>query len=179
MKFEIPFVEEIYKSQTKLNFEIAWKENLKKSRNQLFIYIPILALGVLMVSDNENNGYFLIFMGLLGITIYLNYLINYYQQKKKYFLLIDKEAKQELIINFINIWEFDEDFFRIKNYKYEAKFNWIAFKGFRNIQNNIFLDLNSGYVSSYILSQEEIGEENYKNVINLLERKFNNKSIIN
>ena len=90
MKFEIPFVEEIYKSQTKLNFEIAWKENLKKSRNQLFIYIPILALGVLMVSGKENNGYILIFMGLLGITIYLNYLINYYQQKKKYFLLIDE-----------------------------------------------------------------------------------------
>jgi len=178
MKFEIPFVEEIYKSQTKLNFEIAWKENLKKSRNQLFIYIPILALGVLMVSGKENNGYILIFMGLLGITIYLNYLINYYQQKKKYFLLIDEEAKQELKINFINIWEFDEDFFRIKNFKYEAKFNWIAFKGFRNIQNNIFLDLNSGYVSSYILSQEEIGVENFKNVISFLERKLNNRSSI-
>ena len=39
-------------------------------------------------------------MGLLGITIYLNYLINYYQQKE-ILLLIDKEAKQELIINLL------------------------------------------------------------------------------
>ena len=52
--------------------------------------------------------------------------------------------------------------FRIKTINI-SKQNLIGLhlKGFRNIQI-IFLDLNSGYVSSYILSQEEIGEENYK-----------------
>ena len=30
MKFEVPFVEEIYRSQTKLYFDITWKESLKK-----------------------------------------------------------------------------------------------------------------------------------------------------
>ena len=128
-----------------------------------------------MIIGKENNGNIFIFMGVLGITIYLNYLRTYYQQKKKYFALIDEEVNQELKINYTNVWEFEEEYFRIKSYKSEVKFNWIAFKRFRNIENNIFLDLNTGYVSSYILSQDEIGIENYKNVISFLEIKFRNE----
>ncbi|HSD08283.1 hypothetical protein, partial [Flavobacterium sp.] len=106
------------------------------------------------------------------------YRTNYaYQNSKKTYLkLIENEIKGQLESNEISIWEFNDEYFNYKDYKYEAKIKWNAFKNYRIIEDNIFLDLNIGNQSSYILSKEEIGNDSFENIVELVHTKINRTS---
>ncbi|SHI83449.1 hypothetical protein [Flavobacterium terrae] len=55
---------------------------------------------------------------------------------------------------------------------YQRKHNWDAFKSYRIIEDNIFLDLNVGNQLSCVLGNEEIGEDSYVKIIMLIDDKI-------
>ncbi|ULC58413.1 hypothetical protein MBM09_10815 [Flaviramulus sp. BrNp1-15] len=176
MKFEIPFEEQIYKEQMTLNFNTTWSKNLKKNNKRLIWAIPFILLGGLIIYG-EN------YLGFLFIAIGIHYLINFYdyysyhkKSKAKFFELIEMEIIGQKNANENCIWEFNEDHFRYKDYKYEAKIKWEAFKSNRIIDKNIFLDLNVGNNSSYVLGEIEIGTENFIKVTEFVKNKIGQKT---
>jgi len=171
MKFEIPFIEEIYKNQVKLNFDFVWKKTIKKNKKTLLTSIVLFLLGFLIIYGNDNIGYILIAFSIYGFIEFYRIQSAYKKSKLNYFTITENEIIKQIEISEKSIWEFNDEYFRYKDYKYDAKINWIAFKGYRIIENNIFLDLNVGNFSSYILSQVEVGNDNFNEIIQLVDQK--------
>ncbi|MDP2161467.1 MAG: hypothetical protein Q8K02_13360 [Flavobacterium sp.] len=176
MKFEIPFKEEIYKKQTSLNLSLTWEKILKKNKKNLIIYIFFISIGFLTIYGGGNIGVIFIIIGLFGLLECYRINTAYQNYKKTYLKLIENEIKGQLESNEKSVWEFNDDYFSYKDYKYEAKIKWNAFKNYRIIEDNIFLDLNVGNQSSYILSKEEIGNDSFENIIELIHTKINRTS---
>ena len=58
------------------------------------------------------------------------------------------------------------------DYKYEAKIKWNAFKSTRVIDKNLFIDLNIGNNSSYVIGETELGTENFDKVTEFIKSKI-------
>ncbi|WP_375325047.1 hypothetical protein [Flagellimonas sp. GZD32] len=172
MKLEIPFDENIYSEQTSLNFNLAWNENLKNNKKRLYWGIPSIIFGAFLTYQ-EN------YLGILFLGIGIHYGINFYdfyshykKNKTKYLELIKSEIDGQKSSNQDSIWEFNEEYFRYKYYKYDAKIKWNAFKSYRIIDKNLFLDLEVGNNSSYILGESEVGKEKFEEIIEFVKMKI-------
>lgn len=174
MKFEISFDEAIFKEKMKLKFDLVWKKKLKNIWTCLLVLIPSLLIASIFLITGKGGKqlYVLIFISSLGVVFNIFFLRLYYMQKKKYFNKLNNEVKNALEIKINDIWEFDNEYFKITTNKFESKIKWDRFEGFREIEKSIFLDLNTVSYSSYILSKKEIGEDNYKKTILFLEQKL-------
>lgn len=174
MKFEISFEETIFKEKMKLNFHLVWKKSLKNTRARLLILIIILIVTsfILIIGKGDKQLYILILIGSVGIISGLNFLRIYRTEKQKYYYDVDKEIRNATEIKINDVWEFEKDYFKLKTNKSETKIHWEEFKGFREIEKTIFLDLKATSKICYILSAKEIGADNYKKVITFLEQKL-------
>ncbi|MUU79904.1 hypothetical protein [Winogradskyella endarachnes] len=171
MKFELPFNEQTYNEQMTLNFNTAWNDNLKKNKKRLILAIPMILLGGLIIYG-EN------YLGFLFIAIGIHYLINFYdyysyykKSKNNFFELVKTEKNGQLDAGENSVWEFNDEYFRYKDYKYEAKIKWEAFKSTRVIDKNLFIDLNVGNKSSYVIGETELGTENFNKVTEFVKTK--------
>ena len=77
MKLEIPFNENIYSEQATLNFNLAWKENLKNKKKRLFWAIPSIIFGAFL-THQEN------YLGFLFLGIGIHYIVNFYDYYSYY-----------------------------------------------------------------------------------------------
>lgn len=172
MKFELPFNAQIYTDQMTLNFHTAWNENLKNNRNRLFWAIPMIILGGLIIYGKNNVGFLFMAIGIHYSINFYDYYAYYKKNKNNFFSLVEKEKNNQLKANENSIWEFNDDHFRYKDYKYEAKIKWEAFKSTRVIDKNLFLDLGLGNDSSYVIGEIEIGSENFNTLLEFVKRKI-------
>lgn len=178
MKFEIPFNKQIYKEQMELNFNTAWKDNLQKNKKRLFYGIPIVLIGLLIAYTENCLGFFFIGYGLHFLINFFDYNSYYKKSKHNYFDSTESEIKGQTNANENCIWEFNEEYFRYKDYRYDGKIKWKTFQRTRVIDNNLFIDLNVGYHLSYIIGEKEVGAENFQNIIAFVKQKIRNKTSI-
>lgn len=176
MKYEIAFDKKIYYDQTAINFNVAWNKNLKKNKRNLFFSILLIVLGFLIIYGKNKLGYPSLFVGIYYLIDGIRYLLFYKKQRDRYFDLVNSEMIKHEKAQETTIWEFNEDYFSYKDYKYEAKIKWNAFKGYRIINKNLFLDLEIGNASSYIIGAIEIGNEEFDKLLNFVERKIGDKT---
>lgn len=172
MKFELPFNAQIYTKQMTLNFHTAWNENLKNNRNRLFWAVPMIIIGGLIIYGENNLGFLFMAIGIHYSINFYDYYTFYKKRKKAFFELVEKEKNGQIAANENSVWEFNDDHFRYKDYKYEAKIKWKAFKSTRVIDKNLFLDLGLGNDSSYVIGEIEIGSENFNTLIEFVKRKI-------
>lgn len=176
MILEIPFNVDIYKRQTNLQLDIQWNKILRKSKKNLFFSIGLFLFGALAVYGKGNVGYVFIIFGIYGFIQFYKINAAYQKTKKEFQKIVSDEIKGQVESNENSIWEFNEEYFRYKDYKYDSKINWDAFKSYRIIEDNIFLDLNVGNQLSYVIGKEEIGENSYLKIIKLLDDKIKRTS---
>lgn len=172
MKFELPFNEQIFKEQITLNFNTAWNKNMKINKKRLIWGVPMILLGVLILYGGNNLGFLFLAIGIHYLINFYNYYSFYKKSKKAFFELVEKEKNNQIEANENSIWEFTDDHFRYKDYRYEAKIKWKAFKSFRVIDKNLFLDLDVGNKSSYTIGETEIGAENFNTLIEFVKLKI-------
>lgn len=170
MKFEIPFDKNIHEEQNKLSFDLAWSKNLKKRRENLILGIILIILGILILIGQNNIGVIFIGMGILSLIFCYRANDYYIKNKKNYFDIINTEAEECLQAVDNEIWEFQEDYFRYKNYKQDSTLKWNAFSSLKKINETIFLDTNIGI--RFILSEKEVGSEKFEQIITFLENKI-------
>lgn len=178
MKFETSFDKTIFQEKMRLYFYLVWKNSLKSTLLRLVVLILILIVPsfFLLIGKGGKQLYILILIMLVGIIYSLNFLRIYHAEKRKYFNDLDKEIKNAEQIKVYNVWEFEEDYFKLKTYKSESVIQWEEFKSFRETEETIFLDLKSSFNMCYVLSAKEIGTSNYKKVISFLEQKLKKSS---
>ncbi|WP_298136919.1 hypothetical protein [Flavobacterium sp.] len=176
MKFDLPFKEHITRKQLNLNLELYWKKTLKSYKRNLIISIVGILLGSLIVYGNGNVGFVFIAMGTYGIFEFCKIRVAYNNSKRKYFETINKLVEEQIKSGTNSTWEFNEDNFAYKDYKFDLKIKWEGFSGFRVIEDNLFLDVINNHLLSYILGKEEIGDEQFENLIVFIETKLKRTS---
>lgn len=176
MKFDLPFKENITRKQLNMNLELYWKKTLKDYKRNLIISIIVILLGSLIVYGKGNVGYVFMAMGTYGIFEFYKIRVAHHRSKRKYFEAINKVVEEQINSSKNSIWEFNEDYFGYKDYKFDLKIKWEGFSGFRVIEDNLFLDVINKDLLSYILGKEEIGEEQFENLIVFIETKLKRTS---
>ena len=176
MIFEIPFDEEITRKQTNLKFQLLWKKSLKNRKTNLFISIGFFLFGCIVIYGNGNVGYVFVVVGIFGIYMFYSLTLAYHRSKKKYIAVVESEIEKYKLSRENSIWEFDNEYFCYKDYKYNTKIKWDGFVSFKIIDDNLFLDLADNSPLSYILAKEEVGDESFQNVIDFLESKLKRTS---
>lgn len=172
MKFEIPFNADILKKQTDINFGLTWNNLLKRHKRDLVICLCAIFLGILTIYGKNNIGFIFLVIGIYGILEFCKFNFAHKKAKQNYSKIVLDEISLQTEANENSIWEFNDEYFRYKDCKYDAKIKWIAFKSFRIIEDNLFLDLTVGNRSSYIIAKEEVGENYFQSIINLVEEKI-------
>ncbi len=172
MKLEIPFDENLYLEQTALHFKLAWSENLMNYKKRLYWAIPSLFFGIFLLFQSNVLGYLFLGIGLHYISNTFNYYSYYKKSSTSYFTMIKAAAEAQKAANQSTILEFKEAYFRYENYKYDAKINWEAFKGYRLIDRYLFLDLEYSNDDSYVIGELEVGKENFEEIIAFLRKKI-------
>lgn len=179
MKFEIPFREEIFKKQMILTLNNAWSINLKNNKRNLIWAVPMILFGGLMVYGESDTGFLLIAIGIHYLVNFYNYYSYYKESKTEFLKLVNNEINRQKNANENSVWEFTENYFRYKDYKYETKMKWEMFKNYRIIEKNLFLDLNVSENSSYVLGEEEIGIESFQKITEFVNSIINKKPVYN
>lgn len=172
MKFNIPFDELIFRKQMNLNFNTVWNDNLKNNKKLLIWVSIMIPLGGLIIYAGNYVGFLLIATGLHHLVNFFNYISYYKKSKSNFFELVESEITNQKEANEICIWEFNEDHLRYKDYRCDTKIKWEAFSGVRIIDKNLFLDLNVGNNSCYIIGEDEVGIEHFQNLIDFVKNKI-------
>lgn len=171
MKLEIPFDENIYSEQTTLYFNQFWNKNLKKNKERIYWAIPLTIVGIFLVKKENNLGFFSLGIGIHYLINFYTYYRHYKTIKTKHFELTNSEIDGQKSAGQNTILEFNEEYFRFKNYKYDTKIKWNAFKNYQVIDKNLFLDLEIGYKPSYILGEKEVGKDKFNEIVEFIKKK--------
>ncbi len=172
MTFELPFHEKIYSDQMNLAFNLAWKTNLKKNKRRLYWGIPSLLFGVFQIFL-EN------YLGFLFLGLGLHYLINYFEfynfyriRKRTYFNMVTSEIGKQKEVAINTVWEFNDEYFAVRDYIHDIKIKWSGFESFSIIENTLLLYLNYHTSPSYTISKTELEETDFEKIIAFLETKI-------
>ena len=171
MKFKIPFDEEIFRNQNKLWFDSVWSKNVKKNKTGFYYGTAFIILGGLIVYGGDNLGFLFIGIGLfLFVTAYRYY--NHYKKRNKIFFDYVERGIQEFNEQDLEtVFEFNDDNFYYKDYRFEAKINWITYTGFKLVQDNLFIFFDKEKQMPYMIGKEEIDKEDFDKLIQFLNKK--------
>lgn len=177
MTFEIPFEANKALEQHKKVLKLRFKKPISISIKNLLASGGIVFFGWLILADKHNKtqiGYFFLALGFFYLFNVIQYSIYYMRQAKKlkriYQDVIDRREKNKDI----TIWEFNDDFFRYKDMYYDHSVKWAAFKGYRVIDKNLFLSLTESVDQSYIISEDELGADQFAIVLAFLAERVKN-----
>jgi hypothetical protein len=57
---------------------------------------------------------------------------------------------------------------------YDFSIKWAAFKGYKMVQKNLFLQLTETIDQSYIIGENEVGEQEFNSIIAAVSEKIRN-----
>ena len=171
MKFEIPFDEIIFKKQIELTFKTSWKKYTKETREigVLSIVFSLFAIVVLYGNGIGVGTFFLIISIAGGISFYQR--MNNYKNAKIETEKIMNETIVKWKENPTSTWEFEDDYFRFKNYGGEYKINWDNFKHYQIIDDTLLFGHKKDS-NSFTISESELGKEKFSQIINFIKSKI-------
>ena len=158
--------------QMNLIFDVTWKPALKKNYLRVQLSLLTVVVGVLLVFYDYVTGYVLIAAGVYLLINFFSFLHHYNKRKNSFLKQVDAENDRYEINGKTCIWEFDEDFLYYSDYKQEVKYKWLAFSGFRLIQDTLFLHLGDQDTLSYVIGKKEVSEEEWDFIITLVNKKL-------
>lgn len=169
MKLELNFNESIYRKQMELLYNSGFGKNVEYYKNSHYLGFVLLIIGICSIINGQNFGYALI---VFALGVLIPYFIFYFKNRK---VLKNLVFEQDNIVSIYTqnpkvILEFTETDFKYKDYNNERDFNWADFLTYNIIEDNIFL-FTKNY-EPYIIGKEEAGEENYENILLLIESKL-------
>ena len=76
--------------------------------------------------------------------------------------------------NDITTWEFNDDLLRYKDIYYDFSIKWAAFKGYKIVEKNLFLQLTESIDQSFSIGEKEVGVEDFNSIIAAVSKKIGN-----
>lgn len=172
MKFELNFDKKIFLEQQEKFIDLAWENNKRDPNKSIPIIIFILVVSIFLIYNNKYFGYLGLGYSISQLIVLISYRLNLQKSKKNFLSSVNDEADRYLSKGNEMILEFNDNSFYYRGLDYETTIGWDTFKGFRVIDNSIFMDLNVGNTVSYIINESQIGEENFRKLIGFLGSKI-------
>nr|WP_321451584.1 hypothetical protein [uncultured Carboxylicivirga sp.] len=172
MKIEIPFNKDVFKRQMLLNFDLYVKPNLKKNRRRLIWIALFLVSGGYVLSTGDKNGVLFLFGGFVFLLNFINYEWFYWKKKKHYLMSLAKVSNEFEKENANAIWEFTDEYLGYIDHRFETKIKWTAFSTYRIIEDNLFFNGDTISGNTFIIGREEVGEQLWVDIINLVSNKL-------
>ena len=176
MRLEVEFNEEIHRSELVVFMNKTFQPGLTKTLKTLVVglLLIILAFYDLNKSDNSNSviGYIMLGLGIHYIIQCLNHFYFVYKSKREYRVKIEKDILRMNQPNQLIVMEFTEDHFSYEELDYNSQIKWNMFKCFRIVEDNIFLDMDRGIQTSYIINKLTISDSAFQNVIDFLSERI-------
>jgi hypothetical protein len=174
MTFEIPFDKDISMAQYTLRLNTTFKKNIGKSSFNALGAGVILLFASFMISDKRTPGYFFLSLGLFYLFNALHYFWYYIKTSRKL-----KKIHHDLVTlrdeqSDTTKWRFEPDTFGYKDMYYDYLIKWEAFKGYRVVERNLFLQLRESIDQSFIIGEVEIGQQPYAEVIAFVGERLKN-----
>ena len=175
MKFELIFDKDIYNKQMDLLFDLAWKRKIAYYKNSQYLGIILIVIGSAMIYNRPSIfgfGYVLVFFGLSNLLPFIYYYFKIKYDYKKFDIAKAKEI--EINSNLQNFsLELTDKSLLIKAYQHLKDIQWEEFSTYLIKEDNIIL-ITKDY-QPLILSESEVGEENFKKIISFVEAKIEAK----
>ncbi|MFL9831650.1 hypothetical protein ACSV4D_18055 [Flavobacterium sp. ARAG 55.4] len=170
MKFELNFDENIYIKQMDLLRDLAWKEKIAYYKNSHFLGLTLLIIGSLITFDRPS--FFGFAFILFGLGILIPYIYYYFKIKSSYKGFEEVKTKEieacRSITNFT--YEFTEESLITKVQETERVFEWKEFRTYLIKEDNLLM-ITKKY-EPLILAEVEVGEENFKKILDFVENKI-------
>jgi len=177
MTFDIPFDAKRSMEQYKLVLKLRFKKPIATTVKNSLASGVIVLLGWLMLADKNSKssiGYFFLALGFFYLLNVIQYSIYYMRMAKKLKGIYQSIVDRREMNKDTSIWEFNDIFFRYKDMYYDQSIKWAAFRGYQVIGKNLFLSLAESIDQSYIIGEEEIGVDEFSNVLAFIDEKIKN-----
>ncbi len=175
MRYEIPFNTELRKRQLRLNFDEQAKKSMQRIRKG-FAYGILFIILSLIAHNGSEFLFFMCFMtGYSFFFIYGYYYLSQKRNEKKYFE--NAQAQDDLESGKSHFfWEFTETHFSYLGNVIEVKLNWAALTSFKIMSQTLFLTFAVAN-TVYLLSEEEVGSEEFQKIIAFVKTKAPNTDV--
>ncbi len=169
MRFEIRENYEISKEKTMLLFHLTWKKYYRKVLLNTAIAIWLLVLGTyLLVTRNQICLVFLP-LGIFIAVITLQHFYLYRKTKRNTLNLVSK-FKGELGDNDLIVMEFTDERYSSESKLGDVSLSWKIFRGYMFENDTLVLLTNLGV--TFLVSEKEIGPENFNSLHNFVNGKL-------
>jgi hypothetical protein len=167
---KIPFNYKTYTAKQKDIWAFLFKKVVKKY--VIFSVLPILILTTGFFIYQSKAYPFVVLLGL-GLLIYILIKWSYvYQHKKESFLSVEKfseKYEKELVGYSIILSDFG---FEYQDSGKSSRLKWDLFKPVEIFRNIIILTLKDGDSYYFTIAREEIGDEDFKDICNILKERL-------
>jgi hypothetical protein len=126
-----------------------------------------------MISDKKSPGYFSLSLGLFYLFNALHFYWYYFKTSKKLkkvchdMVLLREEHKDT------STRRFQSEAFGYEGMLYDYSIKWEAFKGYKVIEENLFLQFTESIDQSFMIGEVEIGQQQFAEVIAFVKGKLN------
>jgi hypothetical protein len=175
MKYELIFNKEIYNKQMDLLFDLAWKKKISYYKKSQYVAVFLMFVGLALIYERPNIfgvGYLSVFFGLsllLPFTYYYLKIRSAYKNKeisrKKDHNLSIKEEKITLELTEKSMIFSVEDF--------DTILDWNGFATYLVKEDNLILITKAD--QPYIVGENEVGHENFQQILSFVEGKLKTK----
>lgn len=172
MIYHLPFKENLYRKQMSLVFDAAWSKNLEKNKINFLLCTLLLIVSILFLFFLEQDFFtnLLLFFSIFYMFFCIEYFIKYKKKKKKYLQLVEDEIVDNLTADQPHIFEINTEFIQWKSHKYDIKVYWKAIEKVSKIEDILLFSFTSGNIA-FVLSEEEVGENDFHEIINIIQHK--------
>jgi hypothetical protein len=171
LQFETRFNEEIVIKQYKLISRILFSGLLKKIGSFSIVGIVFLCLGLIAGIDDKQffNPFSLIGSAYLFILIIISSVLLLIRQRVSSH--ITKSMEKALKDKWNTHYEFNEEGLKYSGKNHTVEYKWEGIYGYSIIENNIFIMTSKMYEFSIIIGKDEISENDYASLIEILNNK--------
>jgi len=166
--FDIPFNETIYKNQLMLALRLTFKGMFKPIKKAFIPGIIFLVLGLVAGLDDMEffNPFTFISIVVLSIVLVLSIVIFiFYSSIRKTFIV---KMKENIVTKPTTHYTFSDVGLKCSTQDSNVDLKWSAIKGYKIIDDNIFVMLSKEVLFSIIIGKSELTEENYNSLIDIL-----------
>jgi hypothetical protein len=172
LKFEIPFKSDIYLNQTELIIPFIYKPYLKDARESLIVGLISTLIGISIIIGKSYLGIVFIILGVFYVVKAYPKFQLYNKLKSTYFEKI-KEKVAEVESDFGNgIFEFKDESIKYVDKNITRDIKWTEFKGFKVMDSNLIMPLESEKGDIMIIGENEVGNEDFKKIVEFVKTKL-------
>lgn len=169
--FNIPFDEKKFLDQNKLKAKLMYGKSLRNIRNIGILGLILLSLGLIAGSDDKYYFNPFTIMGIVWLSLDFFVGLIFYTVLRMALKGKNKVFKEIIENKYESHYEFSEIGILFSNKIQRYEIIWEGVKGYSIVDDNVFVMLTKSIDGSFVIGKNEIDEDIYSSLEELLKTK--------